>query len=507
MSVVNDILKGLSRGVNIRDFQHANKIFVSDNYTLAPKHAYLFHVAFDINSALSRMPTTEKLQMGMLVKSASLPKYNIDVKTLNAYNRPHIVQNKIKYQDVTITFHDDGADVIRDFWYDYMSHYYRDSDYSEPMYKQSTLYNPQQTEYWGYLPAQYNNHGAVERILDSIRIYSLHQKRFTEYVLINPKITNFTHGQHSYSETTGILENTMTIQYEAVLYNYGTVKPGGEPNGFATLNYDKVPSPLTPQGGGTTSILGPGGLLSAATGIGESLQRTTPSIDENGNQVDSPNPNYLGAGLAALKTANNLKGQNLLGLAGAELKNIGQGILSGDSNVLNRLALPKAGGGNGTNSVVQNGNDNLDGIAVQYNGQAGPSGPGGALAGSSLASFSGLNITRSLAVPTPGSPSAPSNPPANNTDAVNKIVSNGEGIGNAELANNPLPPGLDLPKSDIPGVENPIVAAPTNIPVTYAPDYTGPSVVYATDGTSSPVDNLGNVQKPLINGSYGSDVA
>ena len=359
MSVIDDVLKGLSRGVNIRDFQHANKIFVSDAYALAPKYSYLFHVAFDINSTLSRMPTTEKLQMGTLVKSVSLPKYSIDTKTLNAYNRPNIIQNKIKYQDVTVTFHDDGADVIRDFWYDYMSHYYRDSDYSEPMYKQNTRYNPQQTEYWGYLPAKYNAHGAIEQILDSIRIYSLHQKRFTEYVLINPKITSFGHGQHSYSETSGLLENTMTVQYETVLYNYGTVLQGGEPNGFATLNYDKVPSPLTPQGGGTTSILGPGGLLSAATGISQSLQRTTPSVDENGNPVEVSNPNYLGAGLAALKTANNFKGQNLLGLAGAELKNIGQGILSGDSNVLNRLALPQAASGNGSNSVVQNGNNSL----------------------------------------------------------------------------------------------------------------------------------------------------
>jgi hypothetical protein len=35
-----------------------------------------------------------------------------------------------------------------------------------------------------------------------------------------------------------------------------------------------------------------------------------------------------------------------------------------------------------------------------------------------------------------------------------------------------------------------------------APSYTGPAVVYATDGSSSPVDSLGNVLKPLVNGSY-----
>lgn len=34
------------------------------------------------------------------------------------------------------------------------------------------------------------------------------------------------------------------------------------------------------------------------------------------------------------------------------------------------------------------------------------------------------------------------------------------------------------------------------------PGYSGPSVVYASDGSSSPVDSLGNVLYPLINGSY-----
>jgi hypothetical protein len=348
MSMVDDVLTGLSRGTNIRDFQHANKIFVSDAYALAPKHAYLFHVAFDVNQTLSRLPSTEIIQMGTLVKSVNLPKYTVETKTMNAYNRVNIVQNKIKYNDVSITFHDDSSDVVRDFWYDYMSHYYRDSDYSESFYKQNTKYNLQQSEHWGYLPAKYGSQGAVERILDSIRIYSLHQKRFTEYVLINPTITSFSHGQHDYSQTSGTMEHTMTVTYETVLYNYGTVSTTNEPKNFAILNYDRVPSPLTPQGGGTSSILGPGGLLSAATGIGQSL-----------NPGDSGTPNYLGAGLTALKTFNNFKGQNILGIAGQELKNIGQGILSGDSNVLNRLALPKAGQGNGTNSIVQNGNSTL----------------------------------------------------------------------------------------------------------------------------------------------------
>lgn len=344
MSVINDILHGVGHGPNVRDFQHASKIFVSNSYELIPKYNFLFHVAFDINSSISRMPNIEKLQLGMLVKSVQLPKYTIENKVYNAYNRPNIVQSKLKYDPIQITFHDDSADVVRDFWYDYMSHYYRDSDYSPTLYQQPTKYNAQQTKHWGYQPAKYATNGSVERILNYIKVYSLHQKRFTEYILVNPTITSFSHGQHSQSEN-GFLENTMTVSYETVLYNYGTIAVGGEPDGFATLNYDKTPSPLTPAGGGTTSLLGQGGLLDAANGIGKSL---APNADGSVNPLG-----VLNAGVTGLRAFNNLKGQNILGMAGAELKNIGKGILSGDTNTLNRLSLPKAGTANGTNSVIQ----------------------------------------------------------------------------------------------------------------------------------------------------------
>lgn len=343
MSVINDVLQGIGTGPSLRDFQHANKIFVGDAYALSPKYSFLFHVAFDIDSTLTRLPNTEKIQLGMLVKSVQLPKYTIENKTLNAYNRPNIVQNKIKYDPVTITFHDDSSDVVRDFWYDYMSHYYRDTDYSQPLYLQPTKYNLQQTEQWGYQPAKYSTNGTIEKILNRIKIYSLHQKRFTEYILINPMITSFQHGQHVQGQSE-FVENTMSVAYETVLYNYGTIKIGGEPDGFATLSYDKVASPLTPQGGGTTSILGPGGLLSAATGIGQSL---APNANGDINPLGA-----LQAGVTGLKAFNNIKGQNLLGMAGSELKTIGLGILQGDTNTLNRLSLPKAGA-NGTNSLVQ----------------------------------------------------------------------------------------------------------------------------------------------------------
>ena len=337
---MSDILHGLSTGPTLRDFQHANKIFVGNNYGLAPKYSFLFHVAFEINENVSRLSNQQFLELGLLVKSAQVPKYTIDTKTMNAYNRPNIVQQKIKYDPVTITFHDDSSDTVRDFWYDYMSHYYRDTDYTPTTYTAAHKYSDitKGKNFWGYQPASYDPHNNSERLINSIKIYSLHQRKFSEYILVNPIITSFQHGQHQQGQNE-FMENTMSIAYETVLYNYGTVKTEHEPTGFATLTYDHAASPLTPVGGGTASILGPGGLASAVTGISD--------------QVGQGGLGYAAAGITAARTFNNLKGQNLLGLAGTELKNIATGILSGDTNTLNRLSIPKAKTGNGTLSVQQ----------------------------------------------------------------------------------------------------------------------------------------------------------
>ena len=223
---------------------HATKIFVDNKYGLSPKYGWLFHVAFDINTEVARVSNDDLLRMGFIVKSASLPKFSVDTKTLNAYNRVDIVQTKVKYDQITIKFHDDNLDVIRNFWYDYYSYYYRDADWNLNIYQASSKYNERQNQQWGYQPRQYPaSSPATQQYLSAIRIYSLHNKRFAEYTFINPIITAFRHGEHSQGGEAGTLENEMVIQYQAVKYQYGQVSDDTV-SGFATLQYDSRPSPM-----------------------------------------------------------------------------------------------------------------------------------------------------------------------------------------------------------------------------------------------------------------------
>lgn len=332
-SIANQFLQELGAGSSIKDYAHASKIFLSDNFRLAPKYSWLFHVSFDFNDQITNLGRDHALEMGLMVKSVTLPTYKVDTKTFNAYNRPNIVQNQLKYQSVNIDFHDDSADVVRNFWFDYMNYYYRDADYGyangssidSSKYRQAHKYSERDgTQSWGYQPATYDSNNS-ERYINAIRLYSLHQRKFTEYILINPTIVDFAHGRHE-NGSNDLMTNTMTVEFETVLYAFGRIDPDNNTD-FATLYYDKTPSPLTPQGGGTNSILGPGGLLSAIDGTVEALGQG----------------NLLGAGFTAFKSFENFKGTDFVDMAKTELTQIGRDILGG-MNPLNRIQIPSLGG-------------------------------------------------------------------------------------------------------------------------------------------------------------------
>lgn len=277
-----------STDVTLKSYQHAKKIFVDGNYRLSPKYGFLFYVEFDFNPLITNVSNTSAQEMGMIVKSVSLPKFSIDTKIHNAYNRPNIVQNKIKYDPVNISFHDDQADNVRNFWYDYYSYFYRDPDYSDVTYNAPHKYQTRASLDWGYSPRAAPGWttqaltGAPQpyQYIQAIRIYSLYQGQFSEYQLVNPTITSFRHGDHSAAETSGLLGHDMTVQFETVKYlnGYTTQDTAG---GFIDLHYDTTPSPL----GGVKSP--PNNIMDLADRASRNVATTAMSLQVTPRSTDS----------------------------------------------------------------------------------------------------------------------------------------------------------------------------------------------------------------------------
>jgi hypothetical protein len=81
--------------VTLRDWQHAAKMFNVDQFRLAPKHNFLFHVSFGINvSALKNANLVQRYgnEINMLVKAVSLPSFTVQTEVLNQYNRKKVMQ-------------------------------------------------------------------------------------------------------------------------------------------------------------------------------------------------------------------------------------------------------------------------------------------------------------------------------------------------------------------------------------------------------------------------------
>ena len=343
----------------LRDYDHASKTFRSSGYDLAPRNKFLFHVYFNLNTnipAVANLTSGGKgSTIGLMVKSAQLPGYTIDVAQMNQYNRKRLVQTKINYNPAQIVFNDDNSDLIRNMWYQYYQYYYSDPTYKYgntpnqsgvlgqiqipdvmggASYTANDIYSPSRgIQHWGLSGQGYNNptlQSLATSLLtgpasgqlpffNDITIYGMSQKTYAQYTMINPLITEWTHDTYDYAAGNQLMTHTMSIRYENVKYYSGAIggaQPSESVTGFANpAQYDVVPSPIAVPG-------------------------STATVESQGTV--QPSPNGSKQDLQALSNGQNTL-QNVIGA-------VGQGLVPTASALLGSLA----GSGAYTQQILQN---------------------------------------------------------------------------------------------------------------------------------------------------------
>jgi hypothetical protein len=246
---------------SLKDYAHGQRLFGANQNRLSPKFSFLYHVFFDLNPAanLKTMysPGSDWVkEVGMLVKSVDLPKFDIETKELNAYNQTITVQTGMKYLPVSIQFHDDSADVVKGFWEDYMTFYYGDSFNSAGIAEtmRQNRYTKPASANWGYIPRENVNY------LRSVKIYSLSMDKYSLYTLVNPVIDGWSHGTHSAGQNE-FIGHSMSLRYEYVRYESGETGDFANGNievdGLDQAHYDVTTSGLTSawaKKGGLTGV-------------------------------------------------------------------------------------------------------------------------------------------------------------------------------------------------------------------------------------------------------------
>ena len=236
----------------LRDWQHAARLYVDDVHRLSPKPKWLFYAVFNINDdALGNTSFRDqnKAELNYLVKKMDLPKYTLNVENLNQYNRKTTSYTRITYEPVNLTFHDDNNGVTNALWALYYGYYFADrfnsaSPYTEtdpPAYKLHAYDRKENFQFRYGLDTK-----AVNPFFRSIQLLTLSKHKFTSYLLCHPKITSWQHDTMDQSEGNGIVENQMSLAYDAVIYSTGTIAYDN-PTGFSKLHYDQAQSPLGPD--------------------------------------------------------------------------------------------------------------------------------------------------------------------------------------------------------------------------------------------------------------------
>ena len=134
------------------------------------------------------------------------------------------VPTRISYDPVNITFHDDQADTVNAFWKKYYEY-----NIADPVSLNSNeLIGDTKDDYYN-IDRQINKFGLdtpkqrKQPFLRQIDIFILHKQRFTSMSLINPVIGSFNHDNVNHADGTGVMENTMQILYETVVYGAGNI--------------------------------------------------------------------------------------------------------------------------------------------------------------------------------------------------------------------------------------------------------------------------------------------
>lgn len=229
----------------LRDYHHASQLYRgAGSYELAPKVGFLYFVQFNINPEVLTKDWNQET-VGYLVKTIELPKFKIGTEAVNQYNRKTQIQTKVSYDPVRIEFHDDNGDNTTGLWKNYYKYHYNDTMYNSSNNNKNITKEFSDTKYgqndYAYGFRNFSN----VPFFTSIDIFVLHrsnnQNAFTKMSLVNPIISAWEHDQLDQSEGTKILKNKMTVAYENVFYETGTIRASDDAKQFYLSDfYDRT---------------------------------------------------------------------------------------------------------------------------------------------------------------------------------------------------------------------------------------------------------------------------
>jgi hypothetical protein len=185
-----------------------------------PRQKFLFYATFNAGVSVPSHPNFGDWRTGFAfqIQKTDRPKASPQVKSLHQYNRQRLVQTGIKYDPLTITFHDTVDDRILRVWRDYYTWYFGDGrtrSNETKSWGSSVLDTPITLDKgWGFSPPMTTNR---TNFFDSLDIYTFYGKKYTQVRMYNPKITSMTFDEMD-TESSALSTAGMTVEHEGFAY-------------------------------------------------------------------------------------------------------------------------------------------------------------------------------------------------------------------------------------------------------------------------------------------------
>jgi hypothetical protein len=340
---------------DLKDYQHASRLYVENNYARAPKLSFLYFIVFKIHPTVAQIiadtvdpswAQKHSKEVGLLVKRADLPKFTVATEALNQYNKKTLIQTKISYGNISIDFHDDNSDITNNLWKNYFQYYYTDSRYASKTDNKQTIVEYTDNKFQQDFTTPYGfNPTNKEPFFTGVEIYVLHKGRgdpgrdFTQVSLVNPMVVDWSHDSLNQDEGGKPMTNRMTLAFETVGYKTGKIVKGQSPEGFVPVYYDTAPSPLSVAGGIPGTLFGANGIIAGAEDVFGTLS------NPNASPLD-----YLAAGLKAVNVAKGIGQINKAGLVQE-----GYSILSGTLRNIATTGNQPGSIGSDVKGIINNG--------------------------------------------------------------------------------------------------------------------------------------------------------
>jgi hypothetical protein len=277
----------------LKDYKHAARLYQDNNYGMTPKAGWSYFVEIGLNPSLlnkATFPAVDDLwynrskgKIGLLAKTVDLPRVSITHETLNQYNRKSVIQTKLTYNPISITFHDDMDNMITGLWKNYYQYYFADSRYTSEVkgtLSSRTLSEPESFSKFARNGSRAYSYGLnnqqSDQFISFIKIFLLNRRKYSSVTLINPKIIEWQPATLDQSNGAKLLDAKISVAYESIYYDNANTSISKTNPGFNQLPYDNSPSPLSIYGRGSRSLFGPGGLVAGANDLLGTLTQEGP---------------------------------------------------------------------------------------------------------------------------------------------------------------------------------------------------------------------------------------